>query len=274
MSTENETRPRALVTGASAGLGQAFAERLARDGYDLVVVARRRDRLEELAQRLRESHGIAVQVLQADLTQPAELRAVETEAAGDERLGLVVNNAGFGGYMPFIMLDPDRAEELIRLHVVATTRLTRAALPGMVARGRGAIVNVASVLGFSASVPASVPLPKRAVYAACKSYIISFAELLHQDLEGTGVHVQALCPGLVGGTEFHDAIPGFDISRRPTPPLGPDDVVTAALAGLRLGEVICVPGLDDPDQLAQIGERERALVARAATGRLASRYTT
>jgi short-subunit dehydrogenase len=88
------------------------------------------------------------------------------------------------------------------------------------------------------------------------------------------VHVQALCPGLVGGTEFHDAIPGLDISRRPTPPLRPEDVVTAALAGLRLGEVICVPGLDDPALVAQVGERERALVARAATGRLAPRYTS
>jgi len=152
-------RPRALITGASAGIGQAFAERLARDGYDLVLVARRRARLEALAQRLRGEGGGAADVVVADLTAPAGLRAVEARAAADEALTLLVNNAGFAGYMPFIDLPADRAEELIRLHVVAVTRLTRAALPGLVARGRGAVVNVASMLAFSATVPASVPLP-------------------------------------------------------------------------------------------------------------------
>jgi short-subunit dehydrogenase len=188
-------RPRALITGASAGIGRAFAERLARDGYDVVVVARRRERLDALARQLERDHGVAAQVLAADLTQPDDLRRVEQYVAQDQALDLLVNNAGFPGYMPFVELDPDRAEELIRLHIVATTRLTRAALPGLVARDRGAIINVASMLAFSASIPGMSPLPKRAIYAACKAYIVSFSELLHHELEGTHVRVQALCPG-------------------------------------------------------------------------------
>lgn len=271
MVAENVVRPRALVTGASSGIGVAFAERLARDGYDLVIVARRSARLDELAQRLQQEQGITVQVLAADLTQPAELRMVEQQVAEDEALELVVNNAGFAGYMPFLQLDPERAEELIRVHVVAITRLTHAALPGMVARGRGGIINVASTLAFSASVPATVPLPKRVVYAACKSYITTFTELLHHELEGTGVRVQALCPSSVGHTEFHGQ--GVDLSRLPAAPLEPGDVVTASLSGLRLGEVICVPGLDDPALVAQVRESERQLLARAATGSIARRYT-
>ncbi len=148
MVVENGARPRALVTGASSGIAAAFAERLADDGHDLIVVARRRERLEQLAQRLRREQGIAVEVLVADLTQPSELHAVEKRAAGDPALELPINNAGFGAYMPFVQLAPDRAEELIRLQIVALTRLTRAALPGMIARGRGAIINVSSLLAL------------------------------------------------------------------------------------------------------------------------------
>jgi len=141
MAAANKARPRAAVTGASSGIGAAFAERLARDQYDLVVVARRRERLEALAQRLQENQGVNVQVVAADLTHSAELQALEKRLAEDTALELLVNDAGFGGYMPFVTLDPDRAEELIRLQVVAVTRLTRAALPGMIARRHGAIIN-------------------------------------------------------------------------------------------------------------------------------------
>jgi short-subunit dehydrogenase len=273
MERENGPRPRALVTGASAGIGATFAERLARDNYDLVVVARRRELLDALARQLEQAHGVSVQVLAADLTQPDDLRRVERQIADDQALDLLINNAGFPGYMPFVELDPDRAEELIRLHVVTTTRLARAALPGMVARGRGAIVNVASMLAFSAPIPASAPMPKRVVYAACKAYIVAFSELLHRELEGSGVQVQALCPGLVGGTEFHASVPGFDRSRLAQAGVMPEDVVTASLAGLRLGEVICAPGLDDAALIEQFRDSEQQLVARGARGGLAPRYT-
>ncbi len=271
MTTETTARPRAIVTGASSGIGAAFAERLARDQYDLVVVARRRERLEALAQRLQQDQHVTVEVMAADLTQPTELHAVEKRVAEDTALELLVNNAGFGGYMPFVNLDPDRAEELIRLQVVAVTRLTRAALPGMIARGHGAIINVSSRLAFSAALP-SPPLPKRATYAATKAYVNTFTQILHGELDGTGVRVQALCPGLVR-TEFHERM-GMDPARFAAAMImTPEAIVEGSLAGLRLGEVICVPGLDDPSLLTQLQESQRQVLEHSGSGAIAKRYT-
>ena len=258
-------RRRALVIGASAGIGQAFAERLAADGYDLVVVARRRQRLEDLAARLRES-GARVDVLVADLTVPAELREVEQRTSD---LGMLVNNAGFGGYMPFVQLDPDRAEALILLQVVAATRLTRAALPGMVARKSGAIINVASMLAFSASIP-SPPLPARATYASAKAYLVAFSELLAGELAGTGVRVQALCPGVVR-TEFH-ALMGMDPDRMPIPPMPAAELVQASLAGLALGEAITLPAVADTQVLTDYQKACGATFDSGRPNKLATRY--
>ncbi len=154
------------------------------------------DRLEALAQRLQEQRGIQAQIVTADLTKPDDLKTVERLVA-DEPFDVLINNAGFAGYMPFVQLDSDRAEVLIRLQVIAPTRLTRAALPGMIARGRGTVINVSSALAFSGPVPSAAPAPKRAVYAGTKAYLNTFTEILHHELEGTGVHVQALCPGVV-----------------------------------------------------------------------------
>src|SRR5574341_131333 len=269
MATKPAARPRALVTGASSGIGAAFAERLARDGCDLIIVARRRDRLETLAKRLKEEQHANVEVLVADLSKSGDLRAVEKRIAEDS-LEMLVNNAGFGGYMPFVQLEPDKAEELINLQVLAVTRLTRAALPGMIQRGHGAIINVASRLGFSRSV-SSAQLPKRATYAAAKAYIITFTQILQGELEGTGVQLQALCPGVVR-TEFHQRM-GIDPGRFPPEIImRAEEVVEASLAGLKSGEVICVPALDDPTVLTQIWESERKLLERSGGGRVARRY--
>jgi len=270
MATETSMRPRALVTGASSGIGAAFAERLARDQYDVIVVARRHERLEALAQRLHENHHVTVQVMVADLTQRDQLHAVEQRIAEDTALELLVNNAGFGGYMPFVKLDPDRAEELINLQVVVVTRLTRAALPGMIARGHGAIINVSSRLAFSAAL--STPtMPKRATYAATKAYVNTFTQLLHDELVGTDVRVQALCPGVVR-TEFHERM-GQDPNRIPAAiVMSPEDIVEASLAGLKLGEVICVPALDDPNLLMQIQQDERQLWEHSNGNTIANRY--
>ncbi len=249
---------RALITGASAGIGAAFAERLARDKYDLILVARRRARLEALATQLQQKHSIKVEVLAADLTKPDELKSVEQRAAQDPPVTLLINNAGFGGYMPFAQLDPDRAEELIQLHVLAVTRLTRAVVGGMVSRGRGSIINVSSRLAFSGSMP-SPPLPKRATYAASKAYINTFTQILAQELAGTGVRVQALCPGLVR-TEFHD---GMNLDFSQFPPgmvMMPEAVAAASLECLERGDVFCLPGLQDPGLLAQIDESLRRLL--------------
>jgi short-subunit dehydrogenase len=270
MTTETSARPRALVTGASSGIGAAFAERLARDQHDLIIVARRRERLEALAQRLHETHHVTVEVMVADLTQPGNLHAVEKCITEDTALELLVNNAGFGGYMPFVALDADRAEELISLQVVAVTRLTRAALPGMLAHGHGAIINVSSRLAFSAALSAP-NMPKRATYAATKAYINTFTQILHDELAGTGVQVQALCPGVVR-TEFHERM-GQDSNRIPAAiVMKPEDIVEASLTGLKLGEVICVPTLDDPNLLTQIQQDERQLWEHSNGNTIARRY--
>ena len=270
MTTETSARPRALVTGASSGIGAAFAERLARDQHDLILVARRQERLEALAGRLIETHHVTVEVIAADLTQPGQLHGVEKRIAEDSALELLVNNAGFGGYMPFVELDPDRAEELIRLQVVAVTRLTRAALPGMIARGHGAIINVSSRLAFSAAL-SSPTMPKRATYAATKAYVNTFTQILHDELTGTGVRVQALCPGVVR-TEFHERM-GQDPNRIPAAiVMAPEDIVDASLAGLRLGEVVCVPALDDPGLLTQIEQDQRQLWEHSNGNTIAKRY--
>ncbi len=270
MTTQNPARPKALVTGASSGIGAAFAKRLAGDRYDLILVARRGDRLEALAQDIRKNHPVAVEVLVADLTQPAELQAVEERIANASDLAMLVNNAGFGGYMPFISLEPDRAEELIRLQVLAVTRLTRAALPGMIARGQGAIINVSSRLAYSAPLP-SPPLPKRATYAATKAYINVFTQILANELEGTGVRLQALCPGVVQ-TEFHQRM-GMDPGQYPPGlVMAPEDLVEASLVGLERGEVICIPALADPSLVAQIDENQRRLFEQSRTGQVAERY--
>jgi len=265
-----DVRPHALVTGASSGIGTSFAERLAKDGYDLIIVARRRDRLEELAQRLQESYPVNVEVLAADLSKPDAMRTVEKRIAEESALAMLVNNAGFGAYMPFAELDPDKAEELINLQVLAVARLTRAALPGMLARGHGAIINVSSRLGFSGSM-GSVQMPKRATYAGTKAFINTFSQLVQSEIEGTGVQVQALCPGVVP-TEFH-AIQGSDTSRFPAAiVMSPEEVVEASLAGLKLGEVICVPALEDMSLLTNIQESEKNFFELSRTGNLAARY--
>ena len=207
----------------------------------------------------------------ADLTKPAGLRAVEERVRGTGNLEKLVNNAGFSGYMPFIDLAPDRAEELIQLHVVAPTRLIRAALPGMIARGGGAIINVSSLLAFSASVPAAT-LPKRVTYAAAKASLNAFTTLLHIELQGTGVRMQVLCPGVVD-TEFHSQVDLARLAAAEVPAMKPEAVVEASLAGLRLGEVVCVPALDDPALITQCQEIERRLLQSAVrTGTVSERY--
>jgi uncharacterized protein len=269
--TKNTTiRPRALVTGASSGIGAAFAERLAQDGYDLIIIARRREKLDAFAEQLQAKHPVNVKVIVADLSRRTELGKVEERVAQDSSLELLVNNAGFGGYMPFIELDADKATELINLKVLAVTRLTRAALPGMLARGNGSIINVSSRLAFSGSMGSS-QLPKRATYAGANAFINTFSQLLQSELEGTGVRVQALCPGVVQ-TEFHERV-GIAPNRYPAAiVMKPEDVVQTSLSSLKLGEVICIPALEDTSLLTQIQESERRFFELTRSGSVAERY--
>jgi hypothetical protein len=225
---------RALVTGASSGIGAAFAERLAQAHSDLVLVARSGERLAALAERLQAAHGVRATVLAADLSQAADRDAVAAQIAADPEIDLLVNNAGFGTIGRFAALPVERELDEIAVNLVTVVRLTRAALPGMLARGHGGIINVSSMSAFQ-------PGPYNATYAATKAYLNSFTLALSAELRGTGVRVQALCPGFTR-TEFQ-AREGLDASRVPSFAwMSAEQVVDASLAALRRGRVVCVPG--------------------------------
>jgi len=264
------SRPHAVITGASSGIGAAFATRLAADGYDLTLVARRRDRLDGLADKLAGNGPCTVEVHVADLTDPGSLRSAEDLIAATPSLELLVNNAGFAGYGPFTALDPAVASALIGVHVTAPSRLTRAALPGMTGRGHGAVINIASLLAFSGSLPPGT-LPFRATYAAAKAYLVTFTCALAGELAATGVRVQACCPGPVATEFLHGT--GIDPARLPITPMDPGDVVTASLTALDLGETVCIPGLADPAAIEDYHAAARQLV-QARGPALASRYLT
>jgi uncharacterized protein len=222
----------ALITGGTAGIGKAFAASFARSGYELVLVARDAQRLEAAAEELRSLGAPRVETLPADLATVEGRSAVESRLEDSQRpVDFLVNNAGFGLPLPFLKTDVEDEERLIDVHVRAMMRLTRAALPGMVARGRGAVVNVASVAAF-------VP---RGTYSAVKAWAVSFSESLAAELRGTGVRAMALCPGFTH-TEFHergnietDSIPGWMWLDAPY-------VVEGALRDLRRGLPVSVPG--------------------------------
>ena len=252
---------RAWVTGASAGIGAAFARRLARDHFDLALVARSRGRLEKLAAELEKADGIACEVVAADLTDAADLRRVGEAVGSDDGLELLVNNAGFGTVGAFAELDPAREEEEIRLNVVALTHLARAALPALIARGRGSIINVSSMAAFQ-------PVPMNATYGATKAFVNSFTEALHEELRGTGVTVQALCPGFTR-TEFQERA-GIDTSGLPSFAwMTAEAVVDSSLAALRRGDVVCVPGFSNRLVASAATAMPRAIVRRfvGAAGR-------
>jgi hypothetical protein len=222
-----------VVTGASSGIGAGFAESLARQQYDLVLVARRRERLAEMAKRLRGRREIEVEIAALDLTEPADLArlAESIEATAPD---LLVNNAGVGTFGAFAGLDPAREMAQIQLNAAAPARLMLAALPGMIARGHGSIINVSSLAGFQ-------PMPFNATYAATKAFLLSLSEALHEELRGTGVRVQVLCPGFTR-TEFQEQA-GMDASNVPGFAwMEVDAVVTASLHALERGELLCIPG--------------------------------
>ncbi len=225
------TQPLALITGASSGLGAVFARQLTARGYRLVLVARRRDRLETLAGEL------GAEVLAADLTCEAGLAAVEERVRSAAELDLLVNNAGYGMVGRFYERDLENQVRMHQLHITATLRLSHAALAGMVARGRGALINVSSVAGFARS-------PGNVSYCASKAWIVAFTEGLDLELKAAGslVKVQALCPGFTI-TEFHDVI-GVDRAKIPARLwMQAADVVEASLRGLDAGKLIVVPGV-------------------------------
>ena len=229
-------RPLAVVTGASSGIGATYAQRLAQEGYDLLLIARRADRLQQLCREIASGGGQA-RALVADLTRDEDVTRVEEELAVARNLEFLVNNAGFGTYELFHEADPKGQARMHQLHVVATVRLTRAALPRMVARNRGYIVNVSSVSGFMQG-------PYSVSYCATKTWMNSFTEGLHLEMRrlGTKVRVQALCPGFTM-TEFHHTMNMDRSFAGRSWWMTPESVVEESLAGARKGRLYVIPGL-------------------------------
>lgn len=222
----------AFITGASSGIGEAFARELAHRGYDLVLLARRESRLHALADELMRSDSVQVDTITADLSDSADLERAAARVEAIPDLDLLVNNAGFGRAGQFIESDPQEDLRMIRVHVEASVRLTRAALPGMVERGFGGVINVSSLAAL-------IPSVGNHTYGATKAYLNFFSQTLAYELAGTGVRVQALCPGYTY-TEIHDRggrpkLPAFMWLRAP-------DVVAESLRGLREGRLLVIPG--------------------------------
>lgn len=247
-------RPLALVTGASSGIGLVFARELAARGHDLVVVARSKDKLEELAASL---PSVDVEVIGADLAGENGVATVEERLGSSDRpFDLLVNNAGFGTTGRFAELPIDEEDREIRLNVLALTRLTGAALPGMVARRRGAILNVASIAAFQ-------PTPGTATYGGTKAYVLSFTQALREELRGTGVKALVLCPGFTR-TEFQERAnyeaKGLAAWFWQTP----EAVVATALAALDRDAGVCVPGWQNKVAAAATHLTPRRLLPRIA----------
>ncbi|MDB4983397.1 MAG: short-chain dehydrogenase/reductase [Myxococcales bacterium] len=257
-------RPLALVTGASSGIGAAYAVALAARGHDLILVARRRERLEAVAAPLRAT-GAAVETIVADLGTRDGVAQIAALCIA-RPLALLVNNAGVAHYMPFAQLPPERASEVMQVNAVAVLDLSRAALGGMIERDRGAIINVGSLLAFSGELRGR--LPPRAVYAATKAFLLTFTQALAGELEGTNVKAQVVCPGLVV-SEFHTR-QGLDLSAMPR--MSSEDVVTASLADLDAGVVVCLPPIEDRSALDAITAAQATLVGQASQQALAGRY--
>ena len=224
---------RALVTGASSGIGEVFARQLAERGANLVLAARTQDKLDALAQELQERFGPSVEVRACDLSEPGAGAALAARLAErDVRIDVLINAAGFGLFGQLHEADPARTSQQVRLNVDALTELTCALLPQMRARNRGAIVNVASTAAFQ-------PVPYMAVYGATKAYVLSFTEALWAETRGTGVLVTALCPGATDTPFFDTASEHASIGHR----MSPEHVVAAALSALERRRCSVTPGL-------------------------------
>jgi short-subunit dehydrogenase len=257
-------RPRALVTGASSGIGLSFARHLARTGHDLILVARRENRLQALASDLREAHDIEVEVVAADLGNAWGVASVVGRIERDPPVDLLVNNAGYAARGKVAELDPDALEEMIRVNIIALSRLSRAAMARMVEGGRGTIINVASGTVFA-------QMPGNAGYGSTKNYVMAFTRHMQAEAEGTGVRVQLLIPGVIA-TDFH-AVAGNDLANFPSERvMQADDLVVASLRALEMDETVCIPSLPDVKNWDNYVAAEALVWKDASKDRTAPRY--
>ncbi|MGL5286344.1 MAG: SDR family NAD(P)-dependent oxidoreductase [Aeromonas sp.] len=256
--------PTALITGASSGIGAVYADRLAARGYDLILVARRADRLEALSAQLAKTHGVKAEPVVADLTKDQDLAHVETLLATREDVQVLVNNAGIARLAPAAQTSVNDALTQISLNITALTRLTQVAVPAFVARNQGLIINIASVLAVHS-------LPISAIYSGTKAYVLQYSRGLQQELAETGVKVQLVLPASTA-TEL------WDLSGVPLAALNKDtlmtteDMVDAALAGLDQGETITWPSVSDASLWDKYDVARTELFASTQAGTPAPRY--
>lgn len=242
----------AVITGASTGIGAVYADRLARRGYDLLLVARSADKLDALAATLARETGRQVATVTADLSQPEEVRALEQRLRGDASISVLVNNAGVGSATPLIDSPVEALDSMLQLNVLSLTRLTHAVAPGMVARGNGVIINISSIVAVA-------PELLNGTYGGSKAYVLALTQSLHHELKDKGVRVQAVLPGAIA-TPFWDRF-GVPVSNLPaTIVMTPENLVDAALAGFDQGELVTLPSLPD------IADWNRLETARLALG--------
>lgn len=254
----------ALVTGASSGIGAVYAQRLAARGFDLLLVARDLQRLEEAASQLRAEHGVQVEVLKADLTQKDDVLKLEQRLRSDSSVSLVLNNAGVAADGLLANADTDQLERLIQLNVTAVTRLASAAAASFAKAGRGTIINIASVVAL---------FPERfnATYSASKAYVLSLTQSLNAELDGTGVKVQAVLPG-VTRTEIWERS-GIDATQIPADRvMEAGEMVDAALSGLDQGELITIPSLPNLSEWESYVAARHAMAPNLSRSQAATRY--
>lgn len=258
------TQGTVLITGASSGIGAVYADRFAGRGQDLILVARNKTRLDAVAEDLMRRHGITVKSVDADLTERAGLAAVEEILKADTSITHLVNNAGFGSAAPLSAASVDKMEEMIAINVTAPTRLTYAAVPAFVGRGKGTIINIASIVAIG-------PEMLNGVYGGSKSFVLGFSHSLRKELDGTGVNVQVVLPGATG-TEFWD-IAGMPASNLPKEwVMSAEDLVDAALVGLDRGEFATVPSLQDGNEWDAWEAARGAMVPHLSSAVPAARY--
>jgi uncharacterized protein len=257
----------ALITGASSGIGAVYADRLARQGMDLILVARNLDRLEALAHRIEQQTGRLPELVGADLTEPADIARVERVLRADGGITMLINNAGVGSTAALLSASVEKMERIVTLNVTALMRLTYAAVPGFVARGVGSVINIASIVAVA-------PELLNGVYGGTKAFVLAFSQSLHHELAGRGVRVQVVLPGAVetpfwqaSGTPLHEFSP-----ERRRQVMSPDDLVDAALAGFDQGEFATLPSLPDGEQWVTLEAARHAMGMNLRSAEVADRY--
>jgi short-subunit dehydrogenase len=255
----------ALITGGSTGIGAVYADRLARRGYDLILVARNKQRLDSLARRLASDTGRTVETVAADLASADDMRRVEEILRTNASISLLVNNAGLGSVAPLVDANVEKMDEMIRLNVSALTRLTYAVVPAFVRRGGGTIINIASVVAIA-------PELLNGVYGGTKAFVLAFSQSLDHELRDRKIRVQAVLPGATA-TEFWD-ISGKPVHQLPSEiVMSAEDMVDAALVGFDLGETVTIPALADQGDWDRYEGARRAMSGRLSNAIPAPRYT-